>query len=90
MNTETEPTSTTTVATSPVPRPTQSQIRRWALEHGVAIPPKGKISNATWAKWDEWFLAETADAGAKLQKAVARAHKAFEAATARVQKHFED
>lgn len=79
-----------TPASNPAPRPTQAKLRAWAQEQGIAMPPKGKPSNAMWAKWDEWFLAETSEAGEKLQKAIARAQKAFNAATAHVQKHFED
>lgn len=87
MTTEISPGELTPVQ---VPRPTQGKVRAWAQEHGIDVPPKGKISNATWEKWDAWFLAETQSAFTKLTQASARAQKAYDTATAHVRKHFED
>jgi hypothetical protein len=80
---------TATLKTDPTPaRPGQAGLRRWAGDHGVDVPPKGKISNATWARWDEWLAKETADARTKALKAHARVDKAYEAATEHVSKYF--
>jgi hypothetical protein len=54
-------------------RPSLAGLRQWGNDHGVPVPARGRIAEATWQKFDAWYEAE-----------IAKADKAYDAAYKRV------